>query len=149
MLRRTLFLAASLFLAATSFSLEAAPPREADHSALRELKAKVTAAVNAQDLKTLAGCFAREFSFTTADQTLITTPAELTAYYDRIFRQGKTPAVGLAIAPEADVLTRFLGDNTYYLAIAVDKDMASLGNIRLMARQFSDALWNLVPKRKR
>lgn len=46
------------------------------------------------------------------------------------------------------LMTLFLGDGSYYLVIAVDKNSGSLGNLRLIARQFADALWNAIPKKK-
>lgn len=45
------------------------------------------------------------------------------------------------------IVTRFLGDGHYYLGVLVDKETASLGNVRLVTRQFADELWNAVPKR--
>ncbi len=47
------------------------------------------------------------------------------------------------------ILTRFLGDGDYYLGIAADKDTANLGNIRLIARNYADTLWEAIPKRKK
>ena len=47
------------------------------------------------------------------------------------------------------ILTRSLGDGSYFLGIAADKAAASLGNVRLMARQFADDLWKAIPKRGR
>lgn len=44
------------------------------------------------------------------------------------------------------ILTRFLGDGSYYLGVAVEKESGSLGNIRLMARNYSDDLWKAIPK---
>jgi predicted regulator of Ras-like GTPase activity (Roadblock/LC7/MglB family) len=55
----------------------------------------------------------------------------------------------LVTTDNAYILTRFLGDNTYYLSIAVDKTAASLGNVRLMAREYAEPLWNAIPRRGR
>ena len=46
------------------------------------------------------------------------------------------------------LLTRFLGDGSYFLGITADKNAASLGNVRLIARQYADALWKGIPRRK-
>lgn len=46
------------------------------------------------------------------------------------------------------IVTRFLGDGSYYLGVAVDKDLASLGNLRLVTREFASDLWDAIPKRK-
>lgn len=45
-------------------------------------------------------------------------------------------------------LTRFLGDGSYWLGVAVDKNAASLGNVRLTVRQYADSFWKGIPKRK-
>lgn len=55
----------------------------------------------------------------------------------------------LVTTDSAYILTRFLGDGSYYLGVAVDKANASLGNLRMMTRQYADALWNAIPKVKR
>ncbi len=47
------------------------------------------------------------------------------------------------------ILTRFLGDGSYFLSVAVDKEMASLGNVRLMSRQYAADIWDTVPRRRR
>ena len=52
----------------------------------------------------------------------------------------------LVTSDNAYVLTRFLGDGSYYLAVAVDKDAGSLGNMRLMARSYAPKLWNTIPR---
>jgi predicted regulator of Ras-like GTPase activity (Roadblock/LC7/MglB family) len=46
------------------------------------------------------------------------------------------------------ILSRFLGDDySYYLVVSVDRDMASLGNARLMVRNFAPDLWDAIPRR--
>ena len=45
-------------------------------------------------------------------------------------------------------LSRFLGDGSYYLSVAVEREAASLGNVRLMMRQYADDLWDAIPKQK-
>lgn len=52
----------------------------------------------------------------------------------------------LVTSDNAYILTRFLGDGSYYLGVAVDKETASLGNVRLMTRQYADDLWETIPK---
>jgi predicted regulator of Ras-like GTPase activity (Roadblock/LC7/MglB family) len=52
----------------------------------------------------------------------------------------------LVTTDDAYVLTRFLGDGSYYLGIAVSKDMGSLGNVRLMSRNYADDIWDAIPK---
>jgi len=55
----------------------------------------------------------------------------------------------LVTTDRAYILTRMLGDGSYYLGIAVDKNAASLGNLRMVTRQFADALWGALPRAKR
>ncbi|MBN1484192.1 MAG: DUF4388 domain-containing protein [Chloroflexia bacterium] len=44
------------------------------------------------------------------------------------------------------ILTRFLGDGSYYLGMAIDKEQATLGNVRLVSRRFADRIWAAIPK---
>lgn len=46
------------------------------------------------------------------------------------------------------LMTLFLGDGSYYLVVAIDKNSGTLGNLRLITKQFADALWNAIPKKK-
>lgn len=55
----------------------------------------------------------------------------------------------LVTTDQAYFLTHFLGDGSYYQGIAVDRETGSLGNLRLMVRQYADDLWNAIPKRGR
>jgi predicted regulator of Ras-like GTPase activity (Roadblock/LC7/MglB family) len=52
----------------------------------------------------------------------------------------------LVTTNNAYILTRFLGDTSYYLSIAVDKSSGSLGNVRLMTRNYAGDLWDAIPK---
>lgn len=52
----------------------------------------------------------------------------------------------LVTTNETYLLTLFLGEGLYYLVVAADKKNSSLGNIRLIARQYADALWDQIPK---
>ncbi|MGC9397757.1 MAG: DUF4388 domain-containing protein [Anaerolineae bacterium] len=45
------------------------------------------------------------------------------------------------------ILSRLLGDGSSYLVIAVEREMASLGNVRLMTRNFASDLWGAIPRR--
>ncbi len=52
----------------------------------------------------------------------------------------------LVTTEDAYVLARFLGDGSYYLGVAVSKDMGSLGNVRLMTRNYADDIWDAIPR---
>ncbi len=45
------------------------------------------------------------------------------------------------------ILSRALGDSSYYLIVSVEREMASLGNVRLMTRNFAPDLWDAIPRR--
>ncbi len=42
------------------------------------------------------------------------------------------------------ILTRFLGDGSYYWEMAVTKD-ATLGMVRMLMNEYADRLWNAIP----
>lgn len=52
----------------------------------------------------------------------------------------------LVTSDNAYILSRFLGDGSYYLGVAVDKNSGSLGNMRLMTRNYASKLWNTIPR---
>ena len=89
-------------------------PREADHEALRALRAQVTRAINARDVEALMSCFAEEFVFTATDQTVLTDRAGIEAYLNRWFKDPKSPLKTLTTEATADILTRFTDPNTAY-----------------------------------
>ncbi len=86
--------------------------READHAALRALRDKVTTAIDKQDTKALATCFAKEFAFTAVTQTVLTNEAQVQEFFDRMFRASDAPLASLKSEPKADILTRFVDANT-------------------------------------
>ncbi len=47
------------------------------------------------------------------------------------------------------ILCRFIGDGSYYLGISANQKEANLGNVRLIARQYDDLIWDNIPKRKK
>jgi predicted regulator of Ras-like GTPase activity (Roadblock/LC7/MglB family) len=55
----------------------------------------------------------------------------------------------LVTTKKSFILSRFIGDNNYYVNTVVDRANGSLGNVRLISRQFSKDIWDAVPKRKR
>lgn len=90
------------------------PDREADHAALRVLLAEAAKAFNSQDLEKLFSFFAKEFVFTTVDQTVITDLAAAKQHYDRMLRQPDSKITSVTVEPSADVLTRFTGEASGY-----------------------------------
>jgi predicted regulator of Ras-like GTPase activity (Roadblock/LC7/MglB family) len=55
---------------------------------------------------------------------------------------------GLVSTDDTYLITRFLGDGSYYLGLAANKKNASLGNIRLIVKQYADRLWQIIPRRR-
>jgi uncharacterized protein (TIGR02246 family) len=86
--------------------------READHAALRQLRDKAAAAINNLDGKALAPCFAKEFAFTTVNQTVITNQTQFQEFFDRMFHAPDALVTGMKTEATADILTRFLDENT-------------------------------------
>jgi len=86
--------------------------READHAALRQLRDKAAAAINNLDGKALAPCFAREFAFTTVTQSILTNQAQVQDFFDQTFRSKDALLSGMKSEPTADILTRFIDENT-------------------------------------
>jgi len=86
--------------------------READHAALRALRNKVAAAIDRQDTKALASCFAKDFAFTAVNQTVVTNETQVQEFFDRMFRSSDALLSGLKTDPEADIPTRFVDTNT-------------------------------------
>jgi ketosteroid isomerase-like protein len=86
--------------------------RDADHAALRALRDKVATAIDNQDIKGLATCFAKEFAFTAVDQTVMTNQAQMQDFFDRMFKSSDALVTSIKTEPQADILTRFVDANT-------------------------------------
>lgn len=50
----------------------------------------------------------------------------------------------LATTEHMLILTRFLGDGSYYWELAVPKD-ATLGSVRITMNEYAPALWDAIP----
>jgi predicted regulator of Ras-like GTPase activity (Roadblock/LC7/MglB family) len=44
------------------------------------------------------------------------------------------------------ILTRFLGNGTYYWGLAVSRN-ATLGSVRILMNEYADQLWDAIPTR--
>jgi ketosteroid isomerase-like protein len=86
--------------------------READHAALRQLRDKAVIAINNLDGNALAPCFAKEFAFTTVTQSVLTNQAQVQDFFDRTFKSKDALVSGMKTEPTADILTRFIDENT-------------------------------------
>lgn len=86
--------------------------READHVALKALRDRVITAMDHQDMKALATCFAKDFAFTTINQTVLTNEAQMAEFYQRMFQGNDALLISLKTEPKEEIPTRFLSDNT-------------------------------------
>jgi predicted regulator of Ras-like GTPase activity (Roadblock/LC7/MglB family) len=51
----------------------------------------------------------------------------------------------LATTDKMMVLTRFLGDSSYYWALVVTRD-ATLGTVRMMMNDYASQIWDAIPR---
>jgi len=96
----------------STVAFAAADVHEADHVALRALRDKAATAINTQDIKALASCFAKDFVFAAVNQTVLTNEAQMQDFFDRMFKSSDALVTSLKSEPTADILTRFVDANT-------------------------------------
>jgi hypothetical protein len=108
-LRPRLLLLCLITLSFASIALAA--DREADHNELRALLRTATDAMNAGNFDALRPLFHDKFSITTVDQKLFTNLDDFKAYYEGLLKGGNAQLKSIAVHPEADALTEFVGDN--------------------------------------
>ena len=51
----------------------------------------------------------------------------------------------LVTTDKAYIITRFLGDGSYYWGIAVTRN-ATLGTVRLLMNEYADKMWDAIPR---
>lgn len=51
----------------------------------------------------------------------------------------------LVTTDQAYIITRFLGDGSYYWGVAVTRN-AVLGLVRMVMNEYADQLWNAIPR---
>ena len=114
-MKKNLIASLLLAFAMQTISLTQAQPadnnRESDHVALRALRDRVVTAMDNQDIKALAACFSKDFSFTTVTQNVLTNETQMGEFFDRVFHGDGALITSLKTEPKADILTRFLSDN--------------------------------------
>ncbi len=98
----------------SSFAEETIDKRETDHQALRDLKSNVIEAINNQDMAKLITYFSKDFVFTSVTQEALTSEKAVKDYYNKMMKGDKALVNSINVAAEADILTRFLGDNAGY-----------------------------------
>jgi predicted regulator of Ras-like GTPase activity (Roadblock/LC7/MglB family) len=50
----------------------------------------------------------------------------------------------MATTDQAIILSRFLGDGSYFWVLAIPKD-ATLGSVRMIMNEYTDQIWNAIP----
>jgi ketosteroid isomerase-like protein len=99
-------------MAAVAGAQPAEGDRQADHVALRALRDKVTQAIDSQDIKMLASCFAKEFAFIAVNQTVVTNETQMQEFFDQMFHSKDALVTSMKTEPKADIPTRFVDANT-------------------------------------
>lgn len=129
---------AMLCLAQPGVAAEA--QHSADHDALRALRDKVETAINAGDMKSLRTCLAEDFTFITSDQTVITSLTGIVEYWNRMFKNDKSPVTAMETKLSADILTKFIGPDVGYCH-GTSRDVYTLKNKRKVA---IDNTWSVM-----
>ncbi|MCX7680938.1 MAG: hypothetical protein N2508_03045 [Anaerolineae bacterium] len=52
---------------------------------------------------------------------------------------------GLVMTDQYYILTRFLGDHSYYWSVTVTRN-ATLGMVRMVMNEYADHIWQAIPK---
>lgn len=104
----------------------------ADHDALRALRDKVEQSINAGDMQGLSNYLAKDFTFITSDQTVITDRAGIVKYWDSMFKSEKSPIISMTTKFNADILTQFLSPEIGYCR-GTSSDTYTLRNKRKIA----------------
>ena len=114
LLWKVMVLSLLISLSAFCFGQDPGNEREADHKMLRELRGKVTEAINKRDVDALTACLTKPFVLTFIDQTMVTTEEQLRDYLNRMFDGPDALIDDMKVEAKADVLTQFTSDNTGY-----------------------------------
>lgn len=103
--------------------------RSADHNALRALRDKVEASLNTGNIQDLRTCLAKDFTFITSDQTVLTNWTDVVTYWEGMFKNDKSPVKAMKTQFKADVLTQFYGPDMGYCH-GTSRDVYTLRNDR-------------------
>ncbi|MBU1043649.1 MAG: nuclear transport factor 2 family protein [Candidatus Omnitrophica bacterium] len=107
-------------------------PHSADHDALRILRDKVEKSFNSGDMNELRTCLAKDFTFITSDQTVITDMNGIVAYWDKMFKNKNSPLISMQSKLIAAISTKFTGPDTGYCH-GTSQDIYTLKNKRKIA----------------
>jgi ketosteroid isomerase-like protein len=108
MSRRLAVVLPILLAAAAAAPAIAAEDREADHTELRAMLVTLRDAVNQKQIDKVEPLLADHFAITFADDTLVTSAADLKRYFQQLTDPQSGPLVSLTLEPVADELTSFI-----------------------------------------
>ncbi len=106
----------------------------AEHTALRALRDKVETSLNAGDMQALRSCLAKDFTFVTSEQNVLTNLAGVVAYWDGMFKNEKSPVTAMTSTFTPDILTTFMSPTLGYCR-GTSRDVYTLRNKRKVAVQ--------------
>ncbi len=114
--------------------MAADPDCSSDHNALRALRDKVEISLNTGNMEDLRTCLAKDFTFITSDQTVLTNMTGMIAYWNSMFKDKKSPVTAMTSKFTADILTAFPSPGVGYCR-GTSKDVYTLRNGRRIAMQ--------------
>lgn len=103
--------------------------RATDHNALRALRDQVELSINTGNMEQLRSCLAKDFTFITSDQTVLTNWTAVAAYWDGLFKNADSPIKAMKTTFTADILTQFQGPDSGYCH-GTSRDVYTLNNDR-------------------
>jgi ketosteroid isomerase-like protein len=112
---RTLLAATLSLLLAPATALAQSEGSEADHDALRKLKADLLTAINTRNLSSVEGGLHKPFSATVVTQETFTDAGAMQAYYDGLFTRKLLRMSRIHMQAEADELSQIY-TGTYAVA---------------------------------
>ncbi len=114
--------------------------READHAALRDLRAQFVEALNGRDFGKLEPLLAESFTFVSVDNRKFSGIEELKPYWESLFTGENAVLNSMTAAPEADEKTFFFGPD-YGMAQGSSQDVYEF---KVLGRREMPSRWTAV-----
>ncbi len=114
--------------------------RQADHEALRALRARVETAINEADLDQLRTCVTDDFTLIMPDQKALTNWTGVVAYWNDMFGSKDSPVTAMHSAFNASILTEFIDTDAGYCN-GTNHDVYTLRNKRKIALE---STWSAI-----
>ena len=117
---------------------------DADHEALRSLKANVATAIKERNPDKLASLMTDEFVFTAVDQTRVVDRKQLKVLFEKWFAGAGAPFDSIEIEPAPETLTKFISpDAGYCYGVSKETYKFKNGDIARM-----DSKWTVLVARQ-